>query len=656
MENVQPLAVGEVASEELPPAGPVWNGYRLAVIDDAIHPPSLERVPETERAAVSELLMAGEETQVELAAMGVPSSASADERLLALARAPGPTVTTALLADHSSEAVRMLEEHGSYLRLIALLEEKVGSVQQCDPFQALPDLSACDLVLLDYYLEGSSGTGDLAEDVAQRVKAQQGRPHDQQIVLMSSLEAVRKFRTQFREKSGIEGAAFTFVAKKDLDERWKVEAHLGMLARARPYAPALVSYRETLDSSLEKARTDLLALIDDLDIGDYAYLQSQALMKDGHPLGEYVLWLISSQMVSQAFENADMRSRQRELDRLEFVGEPFAPTEPSPVVATFFQSALLAKNVGRLDRHPRAREDGEYAKIPLVQLGDVFFDAGRTRAAVVLSADCDLAFSPVEERAPDADTPVVLVMGETVRLKDGDGSDGPHTAGMIHQGEIYRINWNFSKYRSVRLIELATWLQDQGYSTANRDRLRPLYGLKLQQQFGAHLMRVGPPLTPPMTTKASGRIFVCRPDRSEPEELEHGEVMLSRFGGLTRVRITPKLASAMKTGCEQLVGELEGQAGAMPEGKQQNNLRTKIESHQRTVDSDEFWIALLNGVDLSGPGTVKQVGSSCGFVLGADWADGGKLRVVLEIQETAAPESTTSKEPALGGHDVALQA
>ena len=635
-------------------AQPAWRLYRLAVIDDAIHLPCLDRIPEAERTAVAELLEGNAEALAELAALSVPAGASVDERLVALACAPGPTVTTALLADRSVEGVRMVEERRSYLRLIALLEEKVESVQQCDPFQELPDLSACDLVLLDYYLEGSSGTGDLAEELAQRVKDQPGRLHDQQIVLMSSLEAVRKFRTLFREKSGIEGAAFTFVAKRDLDERWKVEAHLGMLARARPYAPALVSYRETLDASLEKARTDLLALIDDLDIGDYAYLQSQALMKDGHPLGDYVLWLISSQMVSQAFENPDMRSRQRELDRLEFVGEPFAPTEPSPVVATFFQSALLAKNVGKLDRHPRAQEDGEYAAIPLVQLGDVFFDSGRTRAAVVLSADCDLAFSPVRERAPDADTPVIFVTGETVRLKDGDGEEGPHTAGMIHQGEVYRINWNFSKYRSVRLIELATWLQGQGYSTANRDRLRPLYGLKLQQQFGAHLMRVGPPLTPPMTTKASGRIFICSPDRSDPEELEHGEVMLSRFGGRTRVRITPKIASAMKNGCEQLVSELEGKASAMLVARQAD-FRKKIESHQRTVENDAFWIDLLNGVDLSGPGAVKPVGSSCGFVLGADWADGGKLRVVLEIEEAVPKEESKSREPIPGENDLEVQ-
>lgn len=647
------VVAADPAAKDEPSVQPAWGAYRLAVIDDAIHPPRLDRIPEEEQATVADLLGAHAEVIAELARLGVPSEADADARLLAIAAAAGSTVSAALLGPLSAEGSRMVEEHRSYLRLVALLEEKVGNVLQCDPFEPLPDLSTCDLVLLDYYLEGSSGTGDLAEELAQQVKEQANRQQDQQIVLMSSLETVRKLRTTFREKAGVEGAAFAFVAKRDLDERWKVEAHLGMLARARPYAPALVNYRQTLDSSLERARTDLLALIDDLDIGDYAYLQSQALMKDGHPLGDYVLWLVSSQMVSLAFENAGMRGRQRELDQLEFVGEPFAPTEPSPVVAALFQSALLAKNVGRLDRHPRAQQDDEYAAIPLVQLGDVFFNTGRTKAAVVLSADCDLAFSPVKERAPDPDTPVIIVTGETVRLKEDDGDDGPHTEGMIHLDEVYRINWSFSKYRSVKLIELATWLQTHGYSTANRDRLRPLYGLKLQQQFGAHLLRVGPPLTPPMTTKARGRIYVCSPDRSEPEEFEHGEVMLSRFEGRTLLRVTPRIASAMKQGCEQLVRELEDKMGALPANKQAN-FQKKIDSHQRSAENDAFWIDLLNGVEMASFGSVKPAGPSCGFVLGSDWADDGKLRVVLEVLE-AAPAAKKDTGTVGTENDVAIQ-
>ena len=61
-------------------------------------------------------------------------------------------------------------------------------------------------------------------------------------------------------------------------------------------------------------------------------------------------------------------------------------TEPSPVVAQLFHSALLSSNQGPLGPHPRAKPGSPYDAFPLVQLGDVFVDATRTKAIVVLSA------------------------------------------------------------------------------------------------------------------------------------------------------------------------------------------------------------------------------------------------------------------------------
>ena len=48
-------------------------------------------------------------------------------------------------------------------------------------------------------------------------------------------------RTEFRKKASIEAASFAFVAKKDLDEDWKVKAHLEMLARGMQHSGALAN-------------------------------------------------------------------------------------------------------------------------------------------------------------------------------------------------------------------------------------------------------------------------------------------------------------------------------------------------------------------------------------------------------------------------------
>lgn len=632
---------------EVPPAPTPWGALTVAIIDDAMHPPRLDRIPESERTPIRELLSNNVEVLAELAVLGCQPEATADDRLLAIAESDHILASIALVGLISAEAARMIEEHRSFRRLLEILRDEVQDVTVCDPYQALPDLSTHNLVLLDYYLNGPSQSGDLAITVATNIRNQADRAPDQQIVLMSSLETVRDLRGQFRTETDLTGSAFAFIGKPDLNEAWKVKAHLGMLERARPYAPAFTDYRAKLDEALVKAREDLLTFVDDLDIGDYAFLQGRALMKDGHPLGDYVFWLLSSQLMALAFERDEMRERQRALDTLEFVGAPFAATEPSTVVANLLHSALVSRNLGPLGPHPRAKPNSPYIDFPLVQLGDVFLDADRTKAVVVMSADCDLAFAPMEDRPPEADTPVMLVPGKPIKLKDAKDSKedaDANTDGILHREEVYRIVWEFSKYRSVPLGKLKEWLEAQSYDTTNRDRLRPLFGLKLQQEFGAHLMRVGPPVLPPMTTKANGRVIICAPEQEEAVKFTSGELMVTRFKKLTWLRVTPRIAGLLKQQCEELRLRLEDQReAAIPKKKME--FTKKIENVTASLDNDHFWIELLNGVELNGHGSVKTVGP-LGFVVGTEWTD-TKVRVMLEIREdhlVGKPEKPSDDE------------
>ena len=621
------------AVAEAPPVAAPWEALTVAIIDDAMHPPRLDRIPEGERQPLAELLFNNEEVLAELAQLGCPSAATADERLLAIAESEIILVSIALVGPISKDAQRMIEEHRSFRRLVQSLREEVNDITICDPYIALPDLSGHNLILLDYYLNGPTQSGELAVTTATNIRNQPSREPNQQIVLMSSLESVRDLRGQFRSDTELTGSAFAFISKRDLNETWKVKAHLGMLERARPYAPAFTDYREKLDEALAQARTELLAMVDDLDIGDYAFLQGRALMKDGHPLGDYVFWLLSSQLMTLAFEREEMRNRQRALDSLEFVGAPFAATEPSTVVANLLHSALVSSNLGPLGPHPRAKPGTPYFDFPLVQLGDVFLDADRTKAMVVMSADCDLAFAPLEDRPPDAETPVMLIPGAPVKLKDAKEGQNANTDGLLHREEVYRIVWEFSKYRSVPLGELSKWLEGKGFDISNRDRLRPLFALKLQQEFGAHLMRVGPPVIPPMTTKATGRVLICSPEQEEVAQFTSSEIRLTRFKKKTWLRITPNVAGLLKLHCEDLRARLEEMRAAAT-GKEASGLAKKIESLGKSLDDDEFWINLLDGVELNGTGSIKTVGP-LGFVVGKDWAD-TKVRIMLEINEDAS--------------------
>ncbi|ERM01550.1 hypothetical protein Q644_20965 [Brucella intermedia 229E] len=278
-----------------------------------------------------------------------------------------------------------------------------------------------------------------------------------------------------------------------------------------------------------------------------------------------------------------------------------------------------------------------------MQLGDVFLDKARAKAIVVLSADCDLAFSPLEDREPDAETPVMLVPpGTPTKLKDATDEPSHRTDGILHRDEVYRIAWDFAKYRSVGLGELEKWLKDKGFDTTNRDRLRPLFALKLQQEFGAHLLRVGPPLLPPpMTTSATGRILISDTEKEEIKTFGPKELMLTRFKETTILRVTPpNIAGALKSACEDLLDRLHHQLPHVKE-KAKSGHEKKIESLSAQVVNDKFWIELLRGVELNAKGSEKRAGP-LGFVLGSDLPEGGNPRIILQIEEKTG---TTDKRP-----------
>ena len=294
----------------------------------------------------------------------------------------------------------------------------------------------------------------------------------------------------------------------------------------------------------------------------------------------------------------------------------------------------MSRNVGPLGPHPRAKPDDKYFRFPLVQLGDVFLDANTTKAVVVMSADCDLAFSPSADREPEAETPVLLVPGTPIKLKEASGDPSAKTEGILHREEVYRIVWEFAKYRAVPLGELEGWAKARGYDISNRDRLRPLFALKLQQEFGAHLLRVGPPILPPLTTAARGTIYICiSPLREVFATIAMSGLMLTRFKTTALLRLTTTVVGDLKAACEELLIRLSENIASATD-KARADLTKKVDSLRNDVVKDEFWISLLKGVELQAAGTMKLSGP-LGFVIGAAWQDPNKPRVVLEIAEDA---------------------
>ena len=417
-------AIGEVTGSPFP--------IRVAVIDDGVAIPTFDLFDDPDHAR--SVLEGADDLDEDLAAIETDRDDDPAVNLTSLLDSGQRLASLGELAERSDAFRARWDDHLFHRSLRESLERLVDEVISVDPSQGLPDLSSCEVIFLDYYLEDPGKGSALAEDIARQLIEQPGRSALQQIILMSNQENVSKERRVFRKKADIPGASFAFVPKSELSSRWQVFTHLAVLDRARPMAPKIDAYHDALTKAVREGAETFLELVEELDIDDYANLQSVALMKDGDPLGEYVASLFATELTSRTIEADAARTAERELDAAEFPGQPHAASEPSTIVKSLFHSALISSNVGELGDHPRADPNGPYAGIPLVRMGDLFFSEDKKRAICVVSADCHLAFAPNEERAPDPETSVLLVSGPTQQVTDtGDPGESSRHDGLLHR-------------------------------------------------------------------------------------------------------------------------------------------------------------------------------------------------------------------------------
>jgi hypothetical protein len=644
----------ELATAVAIPAAPKFAA--IAMIDDGLRPMRFELIPEGERDAVLALLQDAEVLE-DFAGRGLDAATVGAAPDAAIDALTDPKLSNGMafakISDVSTTAVRMIERRQMMRQIAASIRSTGGcEVHELGPEDDLADISRFDVVFIDYYLDDSEADGTRAEQIASEVQGKRDAERNQQIVLMSTAEGVRAMRTEFRKKASIEAASFAFVAKKDLDEDWKVKAHLEMLARGMQHSSALGDYISAVKKSAKDAAENLSAKIDDLDIGDFAYIQRIALHADGHRLGDYLGWLLSSHLTALAFES-DLRERQWAVDKMEFEDGPLSPSEPSVEVASLYHDALFARNLGPLTGHPRATGESPVADVPMVQLGDVFLTTDRNRAVVILSPDCDLAFSPDPKRPPNRDLGVILLFGDPNSVvSDASTEANTTTEGMVEGTEVYRIDWRFNTFQTVRLGDLATFLGEQGFDVSKRDRLRPIYSLKLQHELGNHLMRVGPPVMPPISRHVRSKIRFQLAAKVENLELDTNEVVVSHFKKKATVRFTPSLVSKLKSASLNLLDDMADTLAAMPTGgepaqKARTTFEFKVNALRGQLEGADVWSGLLGDQVLPPLGECKKLRGSVYLAAGNGWNFPNQPAVVLIVGEEPneeVPEAPTDPD------------
>ena len=365
------------------------------------------------------------------------------------------------------------------------------------------------MVFVDYYM--GSGRGDemvkAAKDVVKGIdELYSGTNFKPVIVLMSSANVSPEMIEDFRQSSGWLAGMFYFINKDDFRDPDIFFMRLLTFAQSVPAGHKVQALVDALSNRVHDVANTFVRDLKALHLSDYAYLQMMSLQEDGHPLGDYMLWLCGAYIGKILFSDEIVRAQRREIDKLVFAEIPAAQATPSDMLARLYESATIEPVESDLG-HPRAPEGS--AAEPHLHLGDIFVAGKDKDILMILNAQCDLEFAPgVVTRPFRPNRAILLIPGklqslrEPVRTVD---ANRPRTEVFMYDKEYFRILWDPKRLISVAYGEISKWLEEK--TLVLKARLRLPFALQVQQAFAADLTRVGLPMAPPIQRAARGRLF-----------------------------------------------------------------------------------------------------------------------------------------------------
>lgn len=418
------------------------------------------------------------------------------------------------LIDSNTEALDKLKEHARTLladikakradlaEIKANLTELQVGVTEAGIATAVSDVT-CKVYLLDYYLGPvNEGSVQAAVDCARRIY--DGHPESKPIiVLMSSGKLTQEAVRDFRKRSRLLGGMFQFISKEKLKDKDSFRRKMVAVAKSLPVAHLIEALIQSVEDSLDSVKNEFAERIRDLSLEDYIYVQEVAGV-DGHPFGDYLLWLFNADLRRRVFENEDVESKQRAVDALPMLNVPPRQLMPSPSLAEMYKTALFRDMPPSVQPHPQSPE-----RDPLLALGDIFVNSQR-ELYMVLNPECDLAFSPSSGDRPfPRNKSITLIPGDLQPLhktlaKENEGK--PRTDFFVQGHEVYRIVWDTKRVITKQYGSMNEWLRENQLIRACR--LRLMYSLQVQNAYAADFSRIGPPIAPPIFDPVRIELFI----------------------------------------------------------------------------------------------------------------------------------------------------
>ena len=287
-----------------------------------------------------------------------------------------------------------------------------------------------------------------------------------------------------------------------------------------------------------------------LGLQDYAILCELTLRDEGHPLGDYMMRMLGCHLIANLLSDKRVLKSVGKLDQLRFteflpygdeatnsfkklyadsltekIVEPWTahPWQAKAIVTASCQDAPhagdesndsgltsgepsggdpedmgLAHREGQLLKALGYNDDGK--DLPFLQLGDLLIRDEKSLVYAVLSAACDLQFTPEsvsQQRPRERDDTVLLVPGTLRKMGAPPFPKKRATTGLIRWGtEWYSVDWFDRKLIGLPHCAIRTLYETSGYQ--HEKRLLMGRALELQHTVLSWVARIGLEVQPPL--------------------------------------------------------------------------------------------------------------------------------------------------------------
>lgn len=377
---------------------------RVAVVDDAFDQVTLASFQEGEDR---EFIAAVNEDDQLLRDFHNLASGTESEELLrqadltdqALARfwEERETLGQGLKGVLSSTLFRVLERKVSQVELLcSFLKDELG-IERVERYgtAASPPGDDFDLAFIDYRFgpSGQAASVDRAVRWAKHLYSS-GRTF---IILMSADVEARGRQEHFREKSDLTRGLFEFLDKEEIEDSGKFCNRLNSFCAGLKTRHQIHGFATAAEAAAVEALAALKHSIHALGLEDYAYLEQISLREDGHPLGDYMLWLFGEYFAHNLAVNGSLQAARKSVNAINY--DRFLPLQrpPSVMLAKMYSAAITEPVYEGWGPHPRVVQEEEKASAGAEAGG------GEAAASDEASAGGEPA-APQAEGASPADT------------------------------------------------------------------------------------------------------------------------------------------------------------------------------------------------------------------------------------------------------------